>query len=78
MDSFCAVCYESLADLAKASRESESSETKEFYQLTSQCTMCATLMCNDCLVDWAVTTIEKLHVPEGWGNVDLLKLKCSS
>jgi len=30
------------------------------------------------LIEWAVVTIDALHVPEAWNNVDLLKLKCST
>ena len=29
-------------------------------------------------MDWAVATIQTLHVPEAWYNIDILKLKCST
>ena len=84
-DLTCTVCYTSMAELAhgvqNSSSSGEESKVNDFGQklsVANQCNKCLSILCHDCLVDWAVATIKNLHVPEAWANIDILKLKCSS
>lgn len=74
----CSVCYQTMAELAKAKKEEEEKKDGEKMEVAHQCLTCLSIMCHDCLMDWAVTTIQSLHVPDAWQNLDILKLKCSS
>ena len=73
----CSVCYQSMKDLGKA-LTNEETKAGEQISVANQCLSCGNILCHDCLVDWAVATINNLHVPDNWNDVDLLKLKCSS
>ena len=77
-DMTCSVCYLTMKEIADQRQESDGLDPTEKLGVANQCLRCTAIMCHDCLVDWAQVTIEKLHVPEAWNNIDLLKLKCSS
>ena len=74
----CSVCYQTMAELHRQRRNEEGHDITVRLGVGFQCLKCTSIMCHDCLVDWAVVTIDALHVPEAWNNVDLLKLKCST
>jgi len=76
-DMTCAVCYQSMADLAKEaqaqaqvnskqkskskskskSEEQKESNTQTRIEVANQCLSCTSILCHDCLVDWAVASI---------------------
>ena len=66
-----------MRDLA-AAEKSELSERGEKLSVGLQCLLCTNILCHDCLVDWAVTTVSALHVPDAHSQADILKLKCST
>ena len=75
----CAVCYTSMTDLAKDRKfQRNEDDHEEKLSVAHQCNKCLTILCHDCLTDWTVETVQNLHVPEAWNNIDILKLKCSS
>ena len=86
-DDVCVVCYSSLRSL-KDEREDGDKECA----VAIQCSECESTQCMACTADWAVASIEELHIPDThhlrasghhdpsqYNNSidDLFKLKCA-
>ena len=61
--------------------EQKKLRSKKGISVGSECVQCGVVICHDCLVDWTVTTVNQIHVPEteeAQKSNDWFSLKCSS
>ena len=61
--------------------EQKKLQSKQGVSVGSECVQCGVVICHDCLVDWTVTTVKGIHVPESAESQNSnawFSLKCSS